>query len=220
MCAVAVFGGKGAGGALVAQTLHVLAAERPALRLFGFLNDQLPAGTQVSGAPVLGPFAMWRDLPDEISFVAPLHKAGAMAERFAIINRLGISDDRWATVVDPRSAVAPDAVIGAGCFVAPFASVGPGSCLGKHAVIRAGAHVSHDCSLGNFVFIGVNAVVSGYTSIGDGSYVAPGATVADRLTIGRFARLGIGSVVTKDVADATTFVGSPARRVVSRLGHD
>ena len=96
MCAIAVFGGPGS-GAIVAQTLAALAPIRTDLRLIGFLNDVLPRGEHVSGTPVFGPFSSWRDLPEDVSFVAPLHKAGAMQQRVAIVQGLGIPEHRWAT---------------------------------------------------------------------------------------------------------------------------
>ena len=213
MCAIAVFGGPGS-GAIVAQTLAALAPIRTDLRLIGFLNDVLPRGEHVSGTPVFGPFSSWRDLPEDVSFVAPLHKAGAMQQRVAIVQGLGIPEHRWATIIDPRSAVAADAVIGPGSFVGPFATVGPATRIGSHVVVRGGACVSHDCNVADFVFVGTNAVVCGYSSVGDGGYIAPSATIRDGCSIGRFATVGLGSVVVKNVPDFITVAGSPARRIV------
>jgi acetyltransferase EpsM len=209
---IAVFGGAG-GGALIAQSVDALAAGGQALKVLGFLNDILPRGELVSGVPVLGPFTSWRELPEDVAFVAPLHKAKAMPERVRIVDALGIPRHRWATIVDPRSAVAPDAVIGPGCFVGPFATVGPASRLGIHTVVRAGAHVSHDCTIGDFVFVGMNAVVCGFSVVQDGAYVAPGASIRDRCRVGKFAVVGLGSVVTKDVPDFVVAAGSPAEPV-------
>jgi sugar O-acyltransferase (sialic acid O-acetyltransferase NeuD family) len=208
---VAIFGGAGA-AAIVAESVAASLPGPAKLQVLGFLNDVLPRGALVSGLPILGPFAAWRDLPGDTLFMAPLHKAGAMAERATIVESLGIPTDRWATVIDPRSAVASDAIIGPGCFVGPFATVGPGAYLGSHTVVRAGAHVSHDCRLGGFVFVGSNAVISGFCRVADGAYIAPGSTIRDHCSVGGFALVGLGSVVTKDVPDRTFVVGSPARR--------
>lgn len=213
---VVIFGGPGS-GAIAAESVNALAAGGTDVRLVGFLNDVLPRGELVSGVPVIGPFASWRELPEEITFLAPLHKAKAMPGRVRIVEGLGIPDHRWATIVDSRSAVASDASIGRGCFVGPFASVGPAARLGAHTVVRAGAHVSHDCTIGDFVFVGSNAVVCGYGAIGDGVYIAPGATIGDGLRIGKFAVVGLGSVVTKDVSEFVVAAGVPARPVGTAL---
>jgi sugar O-acyltransferase (sialic acid O-acetyltransferase NeuD family) len=209
---VVLFGGPGA-GAIVAQSIAALAAGGHAIALHGFLNDALPRGTQVCGAPVLGPFAIWQELPDDVVFLAPLHNAKDMPSRVEIIKRCGVPNDRWATVVDPSSAVAPDAAIGPGCFIAPFTTVGPDARLGAHCIVRAGAHVSHDCSIGDFVFVGANAVVCGCCTLSDGAYIAPNATIRDRCRIGRFAVVGLGSVVLGDVEDFLIVAGTPAKQI-------
>ena len=213
---IAIFGGTGS-GAIVAQTLAALAARGDDVVFAGYLNDQHTPGSFVSGAPVLGPFASWRNLPDDVAFVAPLHKAKEMQARARLIAGLGIPEHRWATVIDPRSAVAPDAVISHGCFVGPFATVGPAARVGRHSVIRPGAHVSHDCRVGDFAFVGTNAVVCGYAALDDGAFVAPNATIREHCRVGRYALVGLGSVALADVPDFAVVAGSPARPVAAEL---
>lgn len=197
---VVIFGGAGA-GAIIAQSVCTLAADRQDLELVGFLNDVVPIGEIIYGVPVLGSFASWRMLPEEVQFLAPLHKAKEMPERVSIVEALEIPENRWATIIDPKSMVAADATIGRGCFIGPFASVGPGTRLGNQSIVRAGAHVSHDCTIGDFVFVGTNAVVCGFCVVRDGAYIAPGATISDRRRVGKFAVVGLGSVIMKDVSD-------------------
>lgn len=208
---VVIFGGPGS-GAIVAQSVRALAADGR-FELSGFLNDDLAPGAHVVGAPVLGPFAGWRDLPEEVHFAAPLHKAREMQERMRLVAGLGIPVDRWATIIDPRSAVAPDAVLGSGCFIGPFATVGPGARLGMNCAVRAGTHISHDCTVGEFVFVGTNAVVCGSAVVNDGAYIAPNATVRDRCRLGRFSVAGLGSVVVSDIPEFAVVAGAPARKL-------
>jgi sugar O-acyltransferase (sialic acid O-acetyltransferase NeuD family) len=208
-----VFGGRG-GGALAALTISRLAATGRVTCL-GFLNDVEPVGSSISGYPVLGPFAAWRDLPMVTQFIAPLHKAKHMRTRAEIIRGLGVPQERWATVIDPQAVLADDATYGVGLLAAAGCSILSGARLGDHVTVRNGGQVSHDCKVGDFVMIGVNAVLCGYTIVKDGAHIAPGAVVREGTTIGRYSVVGLGAVVVEDVQDGTIVAGNPANVIGS-----
>jgi acetyltransferase-like isoleucine patch superfamily enzyme len=58
------------------------------------------------------------------------------------------------------------------------------------------------------------------TLVAEGATVGAGCTIGSSLRIGRFAMVGMGSVVTRDVADFHLVVGNPARSIgaVCRCG--
>lgn len=211
--AVAVFGGRG-GGAQAAFALSRLEALGRA-RCLGFLNDVEPAGTRISGYPVLGPFASWRDLPSGTYFVAPLHKAKQMAARAEIIRGLGVPQARWISVIDPQAVLADDVVHGVGLLASAGCSIMCSARLGDHVAVRNGSHVAHDCTIGDFVIVGVNAVLCGYATVQEGAHIAPGAIVREGTTIGRYSVVGLGAVVLENVPDGAVVAGNPARIVES-----
>src|SRR4029077_20501166 len=90
---VAILGGFG-GGQVVAESVNRLRSAGSAHELLGFLNDEVAAGSCELGAPVLGPFAAWVDLPDDVLLIAPLHKATEMARRARRIRELEIPEHR------------------------------------------------------------------------------------------------------------------------------
>jgi acetyltransferase EpsM len=209
---VAVFGGRG-GGTLVAFSLSRLSGA--GARCHGFLNDVEPPGSRVEGIPVLGSFADWRELPASVRFVAPLHKVKEMPRRARLIRDLRIPEERWVTVVDPTVIMPDDVKVGIGCFLAPNATITPGSRVGDHVCVRHGAHLGHDSTLGDFVMLGVNAVTCGYVTIKEGAHIAPNAVVMEGVTVGRYSVVGLGAVVVRDVADGAIVAGNPARVVGS-----
>ena len=204
----AIFGGKG-GGAYAAQILSNLA--RSGWQFAGYLNDRCPVGSQFFGGNVLCGFDAWANLDADMSFVAPLHKAGYMQQHSARIEALGVPEARWATLVDPRSCVAEDAKIGPGSIIAGLATVSIENTIGSHCFVRAGALIGHDAVIEDFGFIGANAVICGYSRIKRGAHIAPAAVVRDGVTVGCFALVGLGAVVTKDVPDYAVMAGNPAR---------
>ena len=55
-------------------------------------------------------------------------------------------------------------------------------------------------------------VLAGSTSIGDDTWIGPHATLIDRVVVGAGARIGIGSVVFKEVLAGSRVLGNPARQ--------
>ena len=131
-----------------------------------------------------------------------------------------------------------DAVLAAGlregrltastAFVGPGVDLGRGAILCHQSIITASAtigrqfhaniysYVAHDCVIGDFVTLAPRASINGNTVIEDDVYVGTGAilrqgTPEKPLRIGKGAVIGMGAVVTKDVAAGETVVGNPAR---------
>ena len=207
---VAVFGGQGL-GSLAAQTILNLGRSGHPYAFAGYLNDRLSVGSDLYAGKVLCNFDDWWRIDSDISFVAPLYKAGSMQEYSARILGLRIPEARWAKLIDPGAAVADDIGIGPASIVSALATIGPEFSIGAHCFIRSGVTAGHDNILGDFVFIGANATLCGGCCIGRGAHVAPGATVREFVTVGRFAVVGLGAVVTKDVPDYSVVAGNPAR---------
>jgi sugar O-acyltransferase (sialic acid O-acetyltransferase NeuD family) len=207
---IVIFGGKG-GGTLAAQTVQSLARAHRSHQLIGYLNDRLEIGTPLYGGAVLGRFDDWARLGDDVFFVAPLHKAGAMQANARRIAGLGIPASRFAALVDPLANAADNAEVGEGSVVSAMAQIGPDSRIGSHCFLRAGAIVSHDVTISDYVYLGQTSVVAGYSRIETGAHIAPGAIIRDGITIGQFALVGIGAVVTRSVPAFAIVRGVPAR---------
>lgn len=70
------------------------------------------------------------------------------------------------------------------------------------------AHIAHGVKLDKGVFVVAGTLMGGRTEVGANTWIGVGATLSNGLVIGKEASLNIGSVVTKDVADAASVSGN------------
>jgi sugar O-acyltransferase (sialic acid O-acetyltransferase NeuD family) len=206
---VALFGAKG-GAEVVAE---YLVQDSPRYQTVGYLNDYLPKGTIVNGVSVLGRFDEWEQLPEDVFFNAPLHKAKEMGSRSARIDGLGIPARRWLTITHPKANTARSVEIAVGTSLGPYCEIQPRVRIGRHVAIRGTAFIGHDVTIGDFCFLGAGSMVAGYVHIERGAHIGPNAAIRESVRIGRFAVVGIGAVVVRDVGDYEIVAGNPARNL-------
>lgn len=121
--------------------------------------------------------------------------------------------DNLATLVAHNASIGLKAEIGAGTFVGQHAHVGPFARIGTGVIINTGAVVEHDCVVGNFSHISVNATVAGSARVGSNVMIGAGATVIDRVTICDDVVVGAGATIIRDIEQAGTYVGTPAKLI-------
>ncbi len=80
--------------------------------------------------------------------------------------------------------------------------------IGDDVKIDALVHIGHGCVIRARTLIAASALIGGNVYIGEDSWVGVNATVSNRIRIGGHARVSLGSVVTKDVADGQTVTGN------------
>jgi len=162
------------------------------LRYLGRAND----GSLANGNPL---------------FILGLGAVEVSTRREAIVQQLESAGVQFATIVHATAWVSPTAVLEPGVFVSGGAIINAFARVGRHAVINTGAIVEHDVVVGDYAFVGPRAVLGGGARIGDRSYVGLGSTVRDHTSVGCGVTVGMGAVVTKDVADDLSVVGIPAK---------
>jgi sugar O-acyltransferase (sialic acid O-acetyltransferase NeuD family) len=116
--------------------------------------------------------------------------------------------------------VMDDVEIGEGAILSPFVTLTSNIRIGRHFHGNLYSCVEHDCVVGDFVTFAPGVRCNGNIVIEDRAYVGAGAVLRQGrpgapLVIGRDAVVGMGAVVTRDVAPGTTVVGNPARRLGS-----
>lgn len=145
--------------------------------------------------------------------VLVLVAVGSPALRRRLSDFAGAAGFPLAGFVHPRAFVAPGVTIGEGAVVYPNATLQSGVTVGRGAVVNANASVGHETAIGAFCSVNPGADIAARVTLGDECYVGIGAAIIERLEIASGTVIGAGATVIRDIPDAGTWVGTPAKRV-------
>jgi sugar O-acyltransferase (sialic acid O-acetyltransferase NeuD family) len=202
----------GAGG-FARETVQVLRAHPSGYRLTGFLDDDPRRhGTLVDGVPVVGSSELAAEHAARGgALLACVGNPGAPASRQTLVDRLGLPDEAWATVVHPAASVSPDSVVGAGSVLHAGVVLTAAVRLGRHVAVMPQVVFTHDDEVGDAATFGAGVRLAGGVTVGAGAYLGSGSLVREGRRIGAGALVGMGSVVLRDVPPAQVWAGNPAR---------
>lgn len=177
--------------------------ERP-YNLLGFIND-IPDALDGSGidAPILGSISDWYPKGDEL-YIMGTADPKAKEKLATMLKERGC---RFISFVSPNAVVPPDLKMGEGCVVEAY-RIGCGVKLGDFVSVNASMLMSGAKIDDYSTTTGFTVIENAY--VGKSVFVGSHAVVADGVSVGNNAKIGIGSIVTKDVPDEATVFGVPA----------
>lgn len=191
---------------------EVMPLARTMSRQCVFVDDGL-AGSQVNGSAVMS----WDDflaLEAEDKKVAIAIGDGRIRESIAL--KCGSSGMSFSEIRSTNAVLMDEVELGVGAIICPFVTITSNVRIGRHFHANLYSYVAHDCVIGDFVTFAPNVHCNGNVHVGDHAYIGTGAVLRQGrrdqpLVIGAGATVGMGAVVTKDVAPGMTVVGNPAR---------
>lgn len=136
--------------------------------------------------------------------------------------RQRIADDFIRKGAKPFSLYSPHSIIydtneiGEGAILCAYSMVTSNVRIGKFFHSNIYSYIGHDCVIGDFVTFAPRVNCNGNVHIHNHAYIGTCAIIKQGssgrpLVIGEGAVVGMGAVVTKDVAPYTTVVGNPAK---------
>tara|TARA_B100000315_G_C14572621_1_gene586375 strand:- start:1684 stop:2364 length:681 start_codon:yes stop_codon:yes gene_type:complete len=211
---IIIIGGEGNGG-VVAACIEDMRENYSDSKyeVLGFLNDFELVDRRIKNYPIMGKTETVKDYfeDESILFMYAIHPVGHGSLRIGLFEKIGIPEEKLATVIHPSAFVANNTKIEPGVMIMSNCYVGPAACIKKCALVMANSIVGHNTTVGAFCHLSAGSVTSSYVELGTASDVALNATVVDKVKIGKYAVVGAGAMVIKDVNEEDVVVGNPAR---------
>ena len=144
-----------------------------------------------------------------IGQIKPLKKR---MERF---NQLKEMNAKFPVIISPRAYVSRYANIDEGTIIMHNAFINANARIVKNCIINTGALIEHDVKIGNNSHIATRSVLNGECTTDENTFIGSNSVLANNLTIAANTLIGAGSVVIKSIFEDGTYVGNPARRIIS-----
>jgi len=182
-------------------------------RCQGFLDDDPKRwGSLLHGVPVLGPLSKASDESfNECVFINGIGSPASFWRKPDIIQKTGVSDERFTTVIHPSAQVSRFASLGKGTVVLQNVTIASDATVGNHVIILPNTVISHDDVIGDYCCLAGGVCVSGNVTIGCCCYLGSNSSIINGVSIGDFCMVGLGSNVLRDVPPGSVVVGNPAR---------
>ena len=176
----------------------------------GFLDDAMP-GLLIADQ-VLGPIALVHDRPD-LRLVVCVGNPRDYFARAEIVERLGLSERRYATIVHPFAQVSRSSTVVAGSGRLAGAVLTADATISRHVAVMPHVVVTHDVVVRDFATLASGVKLGGGVVVDEGAYLGAGAMVREGVHIGAWSMVGMGSVVLRDVPPGEVWAGNPARKL-------
>ncbi len=196
-------------GREVAWLVERINASTPTWNLLGFIDDDVDKlGQTIGGYLVLGAVNDIKKYHDTYCVCA----VGSAKARKSIIERITFGNLRFATLIDPTVEMSGRVNIGEGSIICAHSIITVDVVVGKHVIVNLDCTIGHDAQIGDYTTLYPSVNVSGSVIIQECVELGTGTQIIQGKTIGKNAIVGAGAVVVRDIYEAGTYLGVPAKR--------
>jgi|SRR5688572_22130462 len=175
----------------------------------GFISDDEAAiGKEYFGIKVYGREA-FETFPD--AKVLAVHGSPtSFLKREAILNDLGLANEKFGKVIHPKACVSPLAKLGENVLIMAGVVITANAIIGNHVIVLPNSVIHHDSVIGDFTLIAANATIAGNVTVGKNCYIGAASSVKNGTEIGDKTIVGIGTNVIRSAPQHSKLVGNPA----------
>lgn len=211
---IAIYGASGFGREVLPLVKSQYASQVGAENIV-FVDDK-PATSSINGVDVLS-YDHWLKLPANNRQIVIAIANGET--RQSLVSKCVADNVSFLSVRAANVVELDDVKVGDGSILCSFVCLTSNISIGHHFHANIYSYIAHDCLIGNYVTFAPGVKCNGNIVIEDYVYVGTGAILkqgrpGNPLIIGKGAVIGMGAVVTKNVAPGVTVVGNPANLLV------
>lgn len=188
--------------------------EREAIwELLGYVDDGVEKGTIVDGLPVLGTVKELREREESLAVVCAV---GASVTRRKILEQiLDNTKLEFPNLIDPSVQMSKRIDMGRGNIICAGNILTVDITMGDFNIVNLDCTVGHDVVFDSYITVYPSVNISGGVEIGEKVELGTGSQIIQGIHIVEDIIVGAGSVVVRNLAEAGTYVGVPAKKLMN-----
>ena len=174
----------------------------------GYLDSHVGALDDFDGyPPVLGSIEDYTIVESDVFICA----IGKVSIRRKTVKEILEKGGEFINLIHQSCTIGDNVTLGRGIFMSYDVIVSNDTKIEDYALINSRAIIGHDCRIGAYSLVGVSSFLAGSVTTMEDVTVHPNASIMQGITLYDGAKVGLGSVVVKDVKEDTTVFGNPAK---------
>lgn len=209
---IAIYGAGGFGREVACLLKRINNEVEPTWNLVGFFDDGIETGSHNEYGEVLG----------------NIDTLNAWTQPLAVVFAIGspkIVELLYNKVLNPNigfpNIIAPDTLfldhdnvrMGQGNIICSRCLISCNVEIGNFNTLNGSINVGHDACIGDFNSIMPAVKISGGVTIGNRNFLGVNSVILQYKSIGDDTVIGAGSVVIRNIKNAGTYVGNPAKKI-------
>lgn len=131
-------------------------------------------------------------------------------EVFQYLKSIGLTPE---TYIHPSVIIGQRTKIGVGCIIQPNTIISNDVSIKNSVFINSNSNIGHDVIVGNYSSFMANVNIGGHCQIEDCVFIGTGANLLPKVKIVSDTKIGIGSVVLKNIIKQGSYFGNPAKLI-------
>jgi sugar O-acyltransferase (sialic acid O-acetyltransferase NeuD family) len=199
------------GGGHCKSCIEVL--ETSGYTIVGILEKK-PSANNVFAIPVIGDDdSIFEFVSKKYNFLITIGQIKNSNLRVKLYEKIKSLSGELAIVISSLSSVSKHSQIGEGSIMMQQVIINAGTSIGNNCIVNNKALIEHDCTIDDHTHISTAAVINGGCTIGKRVFVGSNSVVAQEVRITDDVIIGAGSVIIKNIQEAGTYAGNPAKKI-------